>query len=163
MYKEGNKRIGAALDINDLMDARSNQQFIDKLSNELSRGNHRLNGTAEKLRGRRRILTEGKDATFRSAKALGVERKRFNLNNFNGQSRSNADLLSIDKHSYKLWQAQNDTANGDDEDFGSNHSLDHQTAMSLEPNHAIKQASKKNILKNSNHAHEVSAPPPIET
>ena len=57
-----NKIITGALDLNDLLDVRSNQQFIDKLSNELNRGNHHLHGTAEKLTRNRHLNTERKFA-----------------------------------------------------------------------------------------------------
>ena len=138
---------------------RSNQQFIDKLSNELSRGNHNLHDTAEKLTKNRHLNTEKKFAEEapRTAKAGGARQFRFNLNKAKGQARSNADVLSVEQNkSYRLWQAQHDDTQNDD-DFHSNQSLDHNTAMSQGPSHQVK--GSKNLLR----AHEVSAPPPIET
>ena len=41
------KKVGLALDINDLLNVRSNAQFIDQLSCELNRGNQKFNGTAK--------------------------------------------------------------------------------------------------------------------
>ena len=68
-------------------------------------------------------------------------------------------MLSVEQNkSYGLWHAHNDTRNGDDEEFGSDQSLDHNTAMSHGgPSAQIK--GSKNLLG----AHEVSAPPPIES
>ena len=139
---------------------RSNQQFIDKLSNELCRGNPNLHGTAEKLTRNRHLNTERKFAEQapRTAKAGGGKQFRFNLNKIKGQSRSNADMLSVEQNkSFGLWQGQNDTRNDDDEDLGSDQSLDHDTAMSQRPSAQVK--GSKNLLG----AHEVSAPPPIES
>ena len=65
-----------------------------------------------------------------SAKASDFDKyHRFTTHNLLAaarQSRSNADMLSIDKQSYKMWQPHQDQSHDDEEEFGSaDQSLDH--------------------------------------